>query len=643
MDRELFSLVEDDLNGRTRWANKLAGFYTLRRTGHRRTNKPWPLAADLHSPIIDTDIDKMKPFYMNQFFQVDRFVDMVGEDPNNSEYYTACAWWFDYKLKQCSNFEDVLPIVIDYMMLYAHGIMQTTWDNRGKRLRFVAINPLYLIVPTECGDLCDADRVCHVKHLTKWEYMHGINSSKYNQDGDFIKKVTGSPDTDRTDTTLSNTKARIEGINHSTDPNCIILWEIYEKDADGNFIVHTVSPKLPEEDVREAIKLPYKNGTGDYGDTELPFVDFQFERNDEDYYDARGVAEILMPFQMSCKRMWDEKHDCMTMYNRPMLTTDRDYPSITNISTKPGQILPGNLRAIQMGAPPISYDQEMANCRLVAEQRIAIPDFGVGGQPFKQTSDRKTATEVQALGTYTQEITNMRGRLFRRSGNKVFCQAWGLLKQYDRDLSFVKDMKVQNLDYDKREEVIMVKPNASSDSWNLHARLQRAVSRMQMFRGDPNIRQGELSKSCLELDEPGLVSRLYEDAQDKQHDEAEKEMLEVPAMDTGFPVTPDPADDDAARLPVLFTYVVRNIQIGKKPIDPAGPIMIAKHIEAHLQQLAQKNPKAGNALRKQWQQIQKALSQQQGIDQGQQGAPSPQGPVPQQAPVAGATNGEQQY
>ena len=83
--RNYFSLIEGDLDARQRWANKLSGFYTLRRTGHRRTQKPWPLAADLHSPIIDTDIDKMKPFYINQFFQVDRMVDMVGKDPQNSE------------------------------------------------------------------------------------------------------------------------------------------------------------------------------------------------------------------------------------------------------------------------------------------------------------------------------------------------------------------------------------------------------------------------------------------------------------------------------------------------------------------------------------------------------------------------------
>lgn len=636
MDKELFGLIEGDLDARQRWANKLSGFYTLRRSGHRRTHKPWPLAADLHSPIIDTDIDKMKPFYINQFFQVDRMVDMVGKDPQNNEYYTDCAFWFDYKMKQQSNFEDVLHILIDHMLLYAHGICQTTWDTKHKRLKFYAINPIYLIVPPECGELCDADRVAHVKHLTKWEYQNGVNSKRYNQDEDFIKRISGTPDTDRTDTLLSNTKTRMEGINYSTDPNCIILWEIYEKDSDENFIIHTVSPKCPMEDVRESFRLPYKNGTGDYGDTELPFVDFQFEKNDEDYYDARGVAEILMPFQMSSKRMWDEKHDTMTLFNRPMLTTDRDYPSITNITTKPGQILPGNIRAIIMGTPPISYDQEMANCRMVAEQRIAIPDFGTGGQPFKQTADRKTATEIQAMGTYTQEITNMRGRLFRRSGNKVFCQAWGLLKQYDHDLDFIKDNQMQTLEYDKRDEVVMVKPNASSDSWNLHARLQRSVQRMQMFRGDPNIRQGELSKSCLELDEPGLVSRLYEDSMDRQHDEAEKEMLEIPALDDGFPITPDPADDDAARLPVLFTYVVRNIQIGKKPVDPAGPIMLGQHIEAHLAQLTTKNPKAGNALRKQWQQIQKTLAEQQGIEQPPQGQG---GPPPGGMPPPGGPGG----
>ena len=79
-------------------------------------------------------------------------------------------------------------------------------------------------------------------------------------------------------------------------------------------------------------------------------------------------------------RMWNEKHDCMTLFNRPMLSADKDFPNVSNIKCRPGQILPFSVRPIVMGSPPISFDDEMENCRIVAEQRIAVPDFSLGSR-----------------------------------------------------------------------------------------------------------------------------------------------------------------------------------------------------------------------------------------------------------------------
>jgi hypothetical protein len=634
VDKELLSCVCEDLKDREEWAIALSGFYQLRRQGIRRKMKPWPHAADLHYPLIDTLVDKFKPYYINQLFVTERLVDMQISDNQQAGLAVEAATWFDYKIKNYSNLEAQIPVLVDYMLLYGHGILQTVWDTDCKCVRFTAISPLFFIIPVDSTmDLQECDRAVFVRHLSPWQYRNGPGADKRNQDEEFIKKITGIVESSAAETAMRNVKGAMEGITHtSRETNLIILWEVYEKTEDGNYMVHTISPNLKNEVVREPFKLPYKNGF--YGNkVELPFVNFQFELNDSNYYDARGLAEILFPFQNSMVKMWNEKHDTMTIYNRPMLTSERDYPSVTNIKAQPGQILPGNIRPIVMGAPPISYDQEMANCRLIAEQRAAIPDFGIGGQPFQTQKAVKTATEINTISNMHQVVGEMRGRLFRYAANKTYCQAWGLLKQYDYDLEYMKDNVLKKLPKQAMDLISSIKPNGSSESWNVEVRMRRAVTRLQMFRGDPNVDQGELTRTCLELDEPGIVGRLFNDPQEVKREEAEKQMIEIPPLESGMPIKAEAQDDDEAHLQVLLQYILRNIQIKKRPPDPAGPIMLGQHAQAHLQQLSKKNPAAGRQWTKKWMQLQQALQAQQGgPPQAPQGLP-PGGPPPGAPPA----------
>jgi hypothetical protein len=106
-------------------------------------------------------------------------------------------------------------------------------------------------------------------------------------------------------------------------------------------------------------------------------------------------------------------------------------------------------------------------------------------------------------------------------------------------------------------------------------------------------------------------------------------MVEIPPLDMGMPIKVEAQDDDEAHLMVLFQYISRNIQIGKRPTDPAGPMMLGQHAMAHIQQLTQKNPAAGRKAQAQWQMLQRAVQQ---GGQGQGGAPGPSLPPPPSGP-----------
>lgn len=596
MDRELYTLICEDVRARDTWARKQEYWYRMRGPGIRRSRLPWQGAANLHYPLADGIIDKMKPFYLQQLYAHERFADFTGKPGIDEELVQSAAYWFDYKLRYKSNLEEELAFVNDDLLVYGRGILKCTWNVDEKKICHESIEPIYLIVPENCRSLELSERIVHVKHLTPWEYKYGPDSEKYNQDADFLKRITGSKDETQIDSQKAAQKLA-RGITH-TDDKIIIVWEVYEKGEKSKWTVHTISPCCPDEEVRDSFELPYKL----YGKS--PFIDFPFEDR-KGYYESRGVCEILADMEGSMNKMWNEKHDCMTLYNRPVFSADRDVPNTGNIKLAPGQILPFKVAMLNPGAPPISFDQEMANTRFVAEQRVAVPDFGVPSQSDKNKQN-KTATEVQAIMTNQNLAVDMRARSYRRSLGHVFCVDWYLLKQHDKDLGYTQNRQSYELNKEALEAIESIEPSGTADAWDTTKRQQKAVARFTMFRADPFIKQGPLRKNILALDQPGLVNELYQDPMEEQRQQASIQAMEIPALEAGLPVMPSPTDDPMVHLRVLLQRAVMNMQTGMVPTPNAQKASQA-HIMAHMQQLQERDPKAANRMGQQFAQLAKVL------------------------------------
>ena len=72
----------------------------MRHDGLRRANKPWPWAADLHFPLADMQIEKLKPFYFNQMFSTQTVASFVPTTPDMQPICSEVGNYFDYKVKQ---------------------------------------------------------------------------------------------------------------------------------------------------------------------------------------------------------------------------------------------------------------------------------------------------------------------------------------------------------------------------------------------------------------------------------------------------------------------------------------------------------------------------------------------------------------
>ena len=567
---ELHGAILDDLAKRTAWEQRQTMWYEMRHSGLRRKNKPWPNASDLHWPLIDTNIEKLKPTLFQQIVGMDVVSSFIPMRQQLASFTTTAEQWFDFKIKEKTNLTLEALSWIDNCLVSGRAVMKCYWDVERKQVRFDAVNPMFIIVPGYTTDLQSADRIVHVMPMSEAAY---ISSGRYESGKETLKKIKSSAgDTDAGSDEQRQTRQTREGLTHDPEGEKIIVWEVYERTG-LKWTVTTYSPVDPEIDLREPMELPYDHN-------KAPFVDYCYEVKDKGWYSPRGVCEILAPFEMSLCNTWNHKHDAMALFNKPMFRAERDIPNSTNIRALPGQILPFGVAPIQMPQPPISFDQEMISVRQVAEQRIGNPDYGMG--QVINASNRRTATEIESINSQTAQTGDLRARLFRIALAELYKQAWGLYLQYDKkDLQFRYLQDSQEIDPEALHDEYFLEPKGGVDQVSKQFLLQKAVQRKQIFAQSPWINQAELDKSILELDDPSLIKRVFKDPNEKMQDQAEDEMRGIPAMLVGSPLRVQQGQDYMTRINVIMQYMQKEAGTGRQ-LPPEGVQRLMERLEGLL-------------------------------------------------------------
>src|SRR6185369_15969717 len=129
-----------------------------------------------------------------------------------------------------------------------------------------------------------------------------------------------------------------EGLSGYQHDNEVVVWEVHQRDRDGKWTIETYSPKCPTDNVRPVQEEP--PGYSEDGKPSHPFVDFFYEVKDKGWYSPRGIPELVAPHEAALTKMWNEKLDCITLYNRPLFTSQQQLPNALNLQFAPGQVLP---------------------------------------------------------------------------------------------------------------------------------------------------------------------------------------------------------------------------------------------------------------------------------------------------------------
>ena len=374
--RALHGKVRTDLRSRQVWLNKQAAWYQMRHDGLRRKHKPFPHAADLHFPLADSIIEKLKPFYFNQLFATESVAQFVPKRPELGGLAEEIGGWFDYKLKQQSNLECELLIAIDKMLMSGHVPVKVYWECGAAG----AARAVWPSMPSSRSIAsCPKGRAIWRRPTAS---RSCINSPSSNTGAISASSARTKASCNASPAAASRRPATTrccakpaelrEGITHSLKADTIIVWEIWEHTAEG-WLVHWISPLAPEEPLRPTQRNPFAHGL-------LPIVRFDAEVKDKGHYAARGICERVGAYETALCKAWNEKSDYMTFCNRPLFTSASPIPNAGNLRLLPGQIIPGGLQAVTMPAPPVSFDHEIIGTRQVAEYNIGLPDFGLGQQ-----------------------------------------------------------------------------------------------------------------------------------------------------------------------------------------------------------------------------------------------------------------------
>jgi hypothetical protein len=582
--------IQAAVTARKTWEDRQATWYQMRHDGLRRRNKPWPNAADMHFALADDTIEKLKPTFVQQVYATDTVANFAALKSEWQSYQAGAAQWFDYQLKQESNFEEELEIGIDTMLERGKCPVKCFWDPDAQQLRFEAIDPVYLIVPPWTGHLWTADWIVHVQRYSKQAYRalpggpHG-----FRKDAPTMAKLCGG-EGEGDSSSLETQQKQREGITRSANKDEIVVWEVYFRNPARAWRIKTYSPAAPSIELRPEFGLPYNRGIFSRPVAPPPFANFRFEVKQRGYFTPRGVCERVAAEEMALCKDWNTIKDYQTLTCSPVFYAEQGVPSGQNLRMIPGQILPFKLAAVQFPQIPVDLALQMQGTQRMAQERLGTPSVGTGRavDPTKN----KTAAETNLIATIMSATGDVRSRAFRRQLGELLQLGWGIAIQYRaEELDYYVQDELQQIDRAAFDGKYRIEASGSGDNSNRGLMLQKAVSRKQMFTGNPNINQRELDRSVLEADDPRLVKRLLLDEGTQQAEQIEDQAQEITIMLEGFPAQVRPSDDDASHLQSTVGFVQRRATVG--PMLTAEQLrVIAQHAEQHMAALKKKNPAA---------------------------------------------------
>lgn len=124
--KDLSSSVTEEKSKRGFWDNAVDRYNALRYSIRNVKVKPWPGCANYSLPLIDTDISRAKPSYVN-LVAVSPIVSFEASNPEHMEAARKREWLYDWRMRTKVNYFKEYVLGIDYLLSQGAMIFKNTW------------------------------------------------------------------------------------------------------------------------------------------------------------------------------------------------------------------------------------------------------------------------------------------------------------------------------------------------------------------------------------------------------------------------------------------------------------------------------------------------------------------------------------
>jgi len=321
--------------------------------------------------------------------------------------------------------------------LYYHTVVNN-------RPGWQALSSLNTIVPPRCEDVGDADFIAIEYNFTPDDIKKLALDGRFRQEVAFAlaEKIQANQTqkSDATDQVFGATASRSTVFN-LMDQADGIKTPLFKDDKRTPVLEVYCKLDIDDDGILEKCVLWYHPDTKTvlalypypYPFEEWPIIRFQFEHNSDRPYESRGIAELVSAFQAQINKLHNARLDAIQVTLAPMYQMRSANQDLNrSIRFMPGSIIPvqniGDIAPLVADIRPLGQLlQEENYTKTMAEQYIGIFDPSILSQ---NASERRTATEVEAVVQQTQSIFGQDASLFQSAMQKVHQQIWALEQEF---------------------------------------------------------------------------------------------------------------------------------------------------------------------------------------------------------------------
>jgi hypothetical protein len=486
------------VNDRSAWEGELANAY-LRRKRKIRGKKAYPGASNLVLPLCDTIVRKLTPFYTAQLTATElpaKFTFLGPKEQRGPE--RDMAELFGWHVFRQGQFVACMRRVIDSMLTYRLGWLHLGWDAGEKRLVFKAKLPLYVIAPPWATDIQESPWVVVIEHHTPEQLAEqGWCEVKNVKELKSLTGRVGEGDSQRE--SWEEIKRSSEGVTY--DQERVVVWHAYCRKA-GKVYVESWCPQKPTLTLRKQTPIAIDR---------YPLVDFRYDKTEEGQLSGESIISLTEENEAYASKVWQSKSNMLAWSALPLLTRKAEVKgagaNLTNL--KHGDVLDGDVQAVQFPTPPVQLDNEIAATRLVAQEHVGMPDLALN----QAKGGQRTATEAEMAGGLLSVATDDRARQFREDLANVYGIAWKILVAFEAGGGefFKLDGTGGKVDLAALKQRYLIEPEGTPGTWDRGATFQKLVQLAQTVGQTNSVEQDELVRMLVEAVDPRWAKRLLRD------------------------------------------------------------------------------------------------------------------------------------